>query len=96
MVALSVEVAPQWVALVGSASAVSVGVLDPQAPFPADATTAPSGGNGQPASATDGSASDDGENLYGATTLPTVATAPQPVSTLAAVPTTAAPTEAAG
>ena len=33
-VALSVEVAPRFVAMVGSADEVSVGVLDPSAPFP--------------------------------------------------------------
>lgn len=36
MVALTIEIDPQWVSLVGSASAVSVGVLDPAAPFPAN------------------------------------------------------------
>ena len=35
-VALSVEVAPGYVALVGSADEVSVGVLDPSAPFPGE------------------------------------------------------------
>lgn len=95
MVALSVEVAPQWVALVGSASAVSVGVLDPQAPFPPSAATAP-GAEGQAPSAT-ASASVDGDSLYGATTLPTIATTLHTASTLTAAPPSAAPpTEAVG
>jgi len=43
MVALSVEVPPEAASLVGSAKAVAVGVLDPQAPFPAepDVVTSP-------------------------------------------------------
>jgi hypothetical protein len=36
--ALSVEVPPESAALVGSAKSVAVGVLDPQAPFPATST----------------------------------------------------------
>jgi hypothetical protein len=43
-VALSVEVAPDRVALVGSAAQVAVGVLDPQAPFPAVPAEAGDGG----------------------------------------------------
>ena len=37
MVALAVEVPPQYVGVVGEAEAVSVGVLDGSAPFPSDA-----------------------------------------------------------
>lgn len=65
--------------LVGSASAVSVGVLDPGAPFPAtDSQALPiDAGNGQfvlstgPAAPLD-SSSDN--NLYGGTTVPLAAT----------------------
>jgi hypothetical protein len=39
MVPLSVEVPPDSVSLVGAAAAVSVGVLDPAAPFPSAAST---------------------------------------------------------
>jgi len=81
MVALSVEIDPQWVSLVGSASAVSVGVLDPAAPFPAnDSQAFPTGADDRqvaiqasPAAPVD-SATDD--NLYGSTTIPAAATAP--------------------
>jgi hypothetical protein len=99
MVALSVEVDPRWISVVGSAAAVSVGVLDPQAPFP-DAgaqlglplasETAP-----QPATASTGSA-----DIYGGSTLPAVPTTAAATTTLGptttvAPPTTAAPTAAA-
>jgi hypothetical protein len=45
VVALSVEVPPGSASLVGSAKAVAVGVLDPQAPFPAgsEVVTSPAG-----------------------------------------------------
>ncbi len=94
MVALSIEIAPQWVSLVGSASAVSVGVLNPEAPFPAnDSQAFPiESGDGQfvlptvPVVPT-GSSPDD--NLYGAPgpldAAPSTTAAPsdtQPVGTL--------------
>ncbi len=54
MVALSVEVPADLVAVVGSAGAVSVGVLDPAAPFPgATATTDPAGDAGNSAADSD-------------------------------------------
>lgn len=67
MVALSVEVAPEWVTLVGSASAVSVGVLDPRAPFPSAAIATAVAGDPTPAAVP---ASGGDQNLYGATTSP--------------------------
>lgn len=91
LVALSVEVGPKWVTVVGSAAAVSVGVLDPDAPFPPDPPS--------PASP----AGDD-TNLYGATTLPGASTNTPAAASDEATPTaasdeataTAAPTTVAG
>jgi hypothetical protein len=59
MLPLTVEIDPQWVSLVGTAESVSVGVLDPQAPFPD-----PAGQLGV------GAVGDVFGDVYGATTLP--------------------------
>jgi len=82
MVALSIEIDPQWVSLVGSASAVSVGVLNPLAPFPGNDTqmfpTENVGGQIVVPTAPI-TPSDTGEDasLYGATTVPGAVAAPQ-------------------
>ena len=68
MVALSVEVDPQWVSLVGSASAVSVGVLDPQSPFPDAADQLGVGSRTEVITAS--SQPPAGDVLYGSTSLP--------------------------
>ena len=92
MVALSIEIEPQWVSLVGSASAVSVGVLNPAAPFPgndaqafptenADGQTVVPTAPAAPTAPTTPLGASDDESLYGATTVPAAD---------AAAPTTAA------
>lgn len=68
MLSLTVEVDPRWVSLVGSAESVSVGVLDPRAPFPDTA--------GQ--LGVSGAVDDVFGSVYGATTLPTTAPAAGP------------------
>jgi hypothetical protein len=83
VVAISVEVPPQYVGVVGEAEAVSVGVLDRSAPFPGD-QAAPSpaprtGGADQPAAVTASTVIGPGEaapNLDGPTTIPTTTTGP--------------------
>jgi hypothetical protein len=82
VVALAVEVPPEYVGVVGEAAAVSVGVLDAEAAFPAAQITAASAddaGAGQPASvpATTAVAAQSVANLDGATTIP----APEPSPT---------------
>jgi hypothetical protein len=59
LVPLTVEIEPQWVSLIGTAESVSVGVLDPRAPFPDPATQLGVGAVG-----------DVFGDVYGATTLP--------------------------
>lgn len=98
MVALSIEIDPQWVSLVGSAAAVSVGVLDPAAPFPSnDAQAFPTESDEEqivvPTAPPSPSNDDDSDasSLYGATTVPT-----DDATLTTAAPEASQPTEAAG
>jgi hypothetical protein len=75
-VALAVEVPPAYVGVVGEAEAVSIGVLDASAPFPADQVTPSPVGRapGEPAAivpTSAPSAAAPAVNLDGPTTIPT-------------------------
>jgi hypothetical protein len=81
-VPLTVEIDPRWVSLVGTAESVSIGVLDPHAPFPDPATQASVG--------TVGTGSD---LVDGTTTLPGM---PTTTGASAASSPTTAPLETTG
>jgi hypothetical protein len=70
-VALAVEVPPADVAVIGEAAAISVGVLDPDAPFPAlSAAAPPAGATGAAVAGPSSTVATSVANLDGPTTLP--------------------------